>query len=53
MLIKYAMPRDKMDWQLTRELLNIHNQIKLRMEEEEAESVAPVKTHNPLLSTWT
>ena len=23
------------------------------MEEEEAESVAPVKTHNPLLSTWT
>lgn len=52
-IIEYATLRDKIGWPSIRVLLNICNQIKLRMKEQDAEAVARIKNYNPLLSGWT
>lgn len=53
MLIEYAMLGGKINWQATRILLKIGNQIKLRMKEWEAEGAVQVKSYSLSLSTWT
>lgn len=52
-LIEYAMLGGKINWQATRILLKIRNQIKLRMKEWEAEAAVQVKSYSLSLSTWT